>query len=137
MKPEEVLKEALKQWIEARLLHRAPVAVSFITEKRQERSDHKSTAEKINKTSISIKVAYFIVIGGFVRCEGCKKPITYSKFFHAFVEDTQKVSCMVKEVDIADKGKVNLLAKLVACVQSSWFVLHVLGRQLTGLPIAL
>ncbi|KAH8145847.1 uncharacterized protein LAJ45_10172 [Morchella importuna] len=136
--PEEVLKSALKQWGDARRLHRALVAVTIITEKMQERPNAKKTAqEEINKSSISMKVAYFVVTGGFVRTDGCKKSISCSEFFHAFVERPSEVSRMVKEADIVDKGKANLLAKLIVCAQGSWFVLHLLGRQLARLPIAL
>ncbi|RPB06380.1 hypothetical protein P167DRAFT_497744, partial [Morchella conica CCBAS932] len=113
--PEEVLKSALKHWGDARRLHRA----------------------LINKSSISMKVAYFVVTDGFVRPDGCKKSISCSEFFHAFVERPSEVSRMVKEADIVDKGKANLLAKLIVCAQGSWFVLHLLGRQLARLPIAL
>ncbi|KAI5842137.1 hypothetical protein DFP73DRAFT_596132 [Morchella snyderi] len=98
--PEEILKDAMKHWDKARRLHRALTAVKFITEKRQERPSTEPTAETIDASSISMKVTYFVVAGGFVRTDGYKKPITYSEFFHAFVEDPLSVSCKAQRLPI-------------------------------------
>ena len=39
--------------------------------------------------------------------------------------------------EIKDKGKANMLSKVLACVQALWMVVQVIGRKVNGLPVTL
>ncbi|KAI5836783.1 hypothetical protein DFP73DRAFT_505522, partial [Morchella snyderi] len=122
--PEEVFTDARKQWIRAFQLYRALIAGHYILHHLNEEP----------QALFGKEVTFFVVQGGFVREDG--STISTSDIYSAFMTDPENVCNQIKVEDIRDKGNANVLTKLIVSFQCGWYVVNLILRLITGLPIA-
>ncbi|KAH8154672.1 uncharacterized protein LAJ45_01201 [Morchella importuna] len=79
------------------------------------------------------EVAFFVVQGGFVRKDGSL--ISPLDLYYAFMTDPKNVCDQIKAEDIRDKGNANVLTKVIVCFQCGWYVMNLVLRLISGLPI--
>ncbi|RPB06642.1 hypothetical protein P167DRAFT_609964 [Morchella conica CCBAS932] len=84
---------------------------------------------------LTMRVAYFVVMGGFVNKYG--KTVTCEEFWRAFVRDPEGVKRKVSFKEIVDKGNASMLAKLIVSFQAIWFLIQLIGRRIARAPMAL
>lgn len=93
--------------------------------------------------TFTMEIAFFIVMGGLTF-----SPIDHLKYRHYertlsargftdLVENgvVDPMRLLELKVDIQDKGKSDILAKVLVCAQASWMMINCLLRKAAGLPI--
>lgn len=89
--------------------------------------------------------AYFAMMGGYTCCpvKGLSNPADEFTLdpdalafllCWGFITTTELAS---HQLEIADKGKSDMLAKFLVCVQALWMVFNCLSRKIAGLPLTL
>lgn len=96
--------------------------------------------EKTGNNSLGLAGGFFVLMGGLT-VEGpdgytfTLTPRGFEKCLKAGL-----ISGLEKDLDkklIADKGKANSIAKLLALVQATWFIFQCISRKVANLPITL
>lgn len=92
--------------------------------------------------------AFFAVMGGFVVNVGdpeagedsesltCHRALTSEGFLHYLSKDQIPLDSINKK-EIVDKGKADIIAKFLVCLQALWMVIQASVRKARGLPITL
>ncbi|KAH0611865.1 uncharacterized protein H6S33_011130 [Morchella sextelata] len=147
--PEEVVTDARKQWIHAFRLHRAMIAGHYILHNTSTDENNNYIFEEnrvgpfnccevkdpVKWDVFRKEVAFFVVQGGFVRKDGTL--ISPLDLYSAYMTNPKSVRDQIKVEDIRDKGNANVLTKVIVSFQCGWYVLNLLARLVSGLPIAL
>jgi hypothetical protein len=103
-----------------------------------------------SQDNMGMEGAFFVVMGGFVVNEDLEAGedgekddftrdrciLTHEGFLHYLSKDQIPMDAINKRV-IADKGKADLIAKFLVCLQALWMVFQCSARKATGLPITL
>lgn len=92
---------------------------------------------------LGMEGAFFGVMGGFMLC-----PLYPSKQHGFPLRSEDLIYLLEKELlvssdlgilkeDVADKGKADMVAKLLVCSQALWMTINCLCRKISGLPVTL
>lgn len=89
--------------------------------------------------------AYFAIMGGYTfrplkKLEGPDNEYTLAPEALAFLMRENIItpaSFTTLRPEVADKGKSDMLAKLLVCIQAVWMVVNCISRKIAGLPLTL
>lgn len=133
--PEFLVGYASKQRERAKLIHSAWCA-------------HFKIKPGSPEDKMRMEGAFFAVMGGFVVNVGdpeagegsesltCHRALTTEGFLH-YLSKNQIPLDSINKKEIVDKGKADIIAKFLVCLQALWMVIQASVRKASGLPITL
>ncbi|KAL7269682.1 hypothetical protein RUND412_007640, partial [Rhizina undulata] len=95
-----------------------------------------------NQEGLTMEVAFYAMMGGFVfkddSADSNSFTLQYNQFFK-LVKDFHLSKPTLKKLDqeVKNLSNTECLAKVLACLQASWFVVQCFARKATGLPVTL
>lgn len=127
--PEIVVSCSFCQWREAKKLHKY-----WCDEFKIEAGSEEDL--------MGLEGGMFVIMGGFLLERNDESPSTSSvvtvEGFKKLLKNTMIFDEKnINKKSIADKGKADVIAKTLVCVQASWMVIQVIGRKVDGLPVTL
>ncbi|KAL7266276.1 hypothetical protein RUND412_011184, partial [Rhizina undulata] len=158
--PEFVLLVSAKQWIQAKDLRQRIRTHRLGKEQSQEDFSPEISAQALrfffanpsdqDCQGLTLEIAFYAIMGGFV-CKSnsshpsseeqsdCKKnTLTPDAFLEILKKNLLSMEAMKKlHDDVKALSKTDVLAKVLACTQASWFVVQCIARKASGLPVLL
>ncbi|KAI1421778.1 hypothetical protein F5Y12DRAFT_668383 [Xylaria sp. FL1777] len=84
----------------------------------------------------TLRHSFFVDMGGFLLQFEGGTPFVVNNAQLAFLVEKGYVECpKISAQEIWDRSKANLLSKIVALLQISWFLIQLIGRTIVHLPI--